>query len=226
MNVCALDTATARLGVAVSAEGRYAESVLDEGLHHTEHLTAELDRLLDRSGLEAAALDLIVCVRGPGSFTGLRIGMAVAKGLSFGGGTPLVSIPSLDLYAHGRAYFPGTVLPVIDARKKRVYSALYYNGSRSGSVMDCTPEELFRALPAGRTLLTGPYAEVLSTLPPFHQTGDSDDCELNVDPSAADSRLNTLLKLGIERLNNEGPDHEARGPLYVRRSEAEEDRRS
>ena len=219
MNICAVDTSTARLGIALALEGSYRESLLDEGLHHTEHLTAEMERLLRRSEAAAGDIDLFVCVRGPGSFTGLRIGMAAVKGLAFGNGKPLVSVPSLDLYAYGREYFPGTVLPVIDARKKRVYAALYRDGERVSDISDCTPQELHALLPNERVLVTGPYAPQMLSLEPFAAEG-----RLVLDRSALDSRLHSLVELGRRRLKREGPDEEARGPLYIRRSEAEEAR--
>jgi tRNA threonylcarbamoyladenosine biosynthesis protein TsaB len=224
MNICAFNTATARLGIAVSAGNRYAELVLEEGLHHTEHLTAEASALLARFGIAAGELDCIVCVRGPGSFTGLRIGMSAAKGLSFGSGAPLVSVPSLELYAHGKAWYPGAVLPVIDARKQRVYAAIYREGGLSSPLYDLSPEELLERLPAGRILLTGPFAAELLATPPFAEAMRWEALGLELDPAARDSRMHSLIELGAARLERRGPDAAERGPLYLRRSEAEEAR--
>jgi tRNA threonylcarbamoyladenosine biosynthesis protein TsaB len=225
MKVCALDTSTARLGVSVSGEDVNAESLLEAGLHHTEHLAGEIERLLARTGLAVESLDLIVCVRGPGSFTGLRIGMALAKGLSFGRGIPLVSVPALDLYAYGREWYPGTVLPVIDARKKRVYAAFFKDGRQYSGIMDCTPRELYDWLPNDRILLTGPHARALFSVPPLDTyTDGAGNVRIDLDRSAADSRLRSLIELGVTFFHRSGPDEITRGPLYVRRSEAEEAR--
>ena len=87
-------------------------------------------------------LDLIVCSKGPGSFTGLRIGMSTAKGLSMGSGVPLVTIGTMEMMAYGLDFFDGIVVPVIDARKKRYYTAFFNNKQRITENFDLTPFEI------------------------------------------------------------------------------------
>ena len=101
-----------------------------------------LDSFLGRESISAADLDLIVCTRGPGSFTGLRIAMATAKGLSLGSSTPMVSIQTLDMLAYGLEYFNGVVVPIIDARKKRFYTAIYQGSKKQSDNLDLSPEDI------------------------------------------------------------------------------------
>jgi tRNA A37 threonylcarbamoyladenosine modification protein TsaB len=110
-------------------------------------------------------------------------------------------------------------MPVIDARKERVYASFYHGGERSGDMMDVNPRELYELLPAERVLATGPFARQLLDLPPF--AGSS---HLELDASSRNSPLHALVELGVRQLEGSGADAEARGPLYIRRSEAEESR--
>lgn len=165
MNILALDTAAAVLSAALSTEAGVWYFEADCGLRHGELLMGAVDRLLDGAGIESADLDLAACMKGPGSFTGLRIAFAAVKGLSLSLGIPMVSVPTLDCMAAPWDSWPGIVLPVMDAKKGRFYAALYRGGQRLGAYMDAPPEELIAALGAagpgeGPALLTGPAARL------------------------------------------------------------------
>ena len=122
MKLLALDTATLVASVAVARDGvvvaRDARVTT-----HSERLLALVDEVLREAGLAPADLDTIVCGAGPGSFTGLRIGMATAKGLCFALGRPLLTVSSLAALAMEGA--PGRVLALLDAKKHEVYAGLY-----------------------------------------------------------------------------------------------------
>lgn len=220
MNVLAFDTSGSRLGVAVeSARGR-SVVLREAGLKHGEMLAPQIESELAASGLSAADLDLVVCARGPGSFTGLRIGMATAKGLSAGLGIPVVSIPVPDFLCRP---FVNTGLPVLsvqDARKGRFYGALFYGGERLLDYFDSDLPgilaQLDRLLSSGQqVLLTGPDTELfLQRLP------DTPGRSLLSIPADRGAVLD-LLDLGRERLASTGADAPGQGPLYLRPSEAE-----
>lgn len=130
MRRIALDTRGPVLGIA-AARGdeilRFRE--LPPGFRHIENLTPALEELLCELEWTAPSLDALVVAAGPGSFTGLRVGMAAAKGLSLASGAPLVSVDSLEALATSEALadpsFRGLVVPVIDARKARLYGAIF-----------------------------------------------------------------------------------------------------
>ena len=105
-------------------------AVLAEGVHresrsHTASLPLLVERVLGDAGLALEDVEGIAVSIGPGSFTGLRIGLALAKGLAFAGGLPLVGVPTLEALAWVVDAAPGTsVCAALDARKREVYGAV------------------------------------------------------------------------------------------------------
>jgi tRNA threonylcarbamoyladenosine biosynthesis protein TsaB len=181
------------------------------GLHHSPALIPLADRLLHDLDMTVQDLELVVCSTGPGSFTGIRIGIATAQGIGHGRGIPVVGVSSLD--ALGRAWeaWEGDVFPVVDARRGNIYTALYRGGSRQGEYCDLSPADLARLLAGAQSpLLAGADAPRIHELlgrPPV-RVGDT------VDPRA-------LLRLGIQMYTTRGADAASLRPLYLRKSEAE-----
>lgn len=219
MNIVAVDSATDLLSVGLRCSGGYFETLIAAGLRHSEYLLPAIDGLVGLAGTERR-FDLVVCMRGPGSFTGLRIGMATAKGLAEGSRCPVVAVPTIDVLANGLEYFPGIVVPVIDARKRRVYAAMFESGRRISDDLDLTPAALVARLPTGSSVLfTGPGAHLLAFAIESH--GD-----WRIDPRAASSHASSLLSLGERRYREQGGDPIDLGPVYLRDSEAEIGRKS
>jgi tRNA threonylcarbamoyladenosine biosynthesis protein TsaB len=125
----ALDSATERLAVAVVAGDRQWCAEEEGGARASQRVLPLAFELLARAGLEAAALDAVAFGRGPGAFTGLRTACAVAQGLAFGLGRPVLAIDSLALVAEdARAQQPAALHAVwvaMDARMDEVYAACY-----------------------------------------------------------------------------------------------------
>lgn len=170
-------------------------------------------------GLAAADLQLIVCSTGPGSFTGIRIGLATAKGIAFGLSCPLIGVSSLDAFALPYSSFTGDLYPVIDARKGKIYTALYRGGERRSDYLDVTPAELRERL-AGvseRVLFAGPDAGAIRTLL------CTDENPVFVDRISAVSYSDplALLDAGELAFARVGADPGEPVPLYLRKSEAE-----
>ena len=94
---------------------------------HSEILLPMIDQLFSFTGMDISNVDYIACTNGPGSFTGLRIGAATAKGLSRGIGKPVIAVPTLDAMAYNIVISePGfLIVPLMDARRSQVYTALY-----------------------------------------------------------------------------------------------------
>jgi tRNA threonylcarbamoyladenosine biosynthesis protein TsaB len=129
-----------------------------------------IDMLLRRADLKAEDLNGIVCMGGPGSFTGLRIGFSLAKGLAYALGIPFAAIPTLDCMAWPFSAVPGIVAPVLDAKKGAFFCALYRDGKRLCPDMDITPREIAAVISAHpspensgakQTTLIGPGAPLL-----------------------------------------------------------------
>ena len=212
MNVLVIDTSTEIFGLGLlTVDGRWYETVRKAGLKHAEIVMVAVDDTLRAAGLSPGDLELVVCSRGPGSFTGLRIGMATAKGIAAGAGIPVVSVPSLDAMAYRYRWFAGTVMPVIDARKKHVYTGLFSNGVCTSGHLDISVAEALRLIPDTLPLLiTGPGASMLEA----RQEGAAYTCE----PGGWNYEYTIL---GIEKLERVGPDASDAGPEYLRKSDAE-----
>lgn len=124
VNILAIETATTGCAIALRvASGEEFEVMLDDERRHTESLTPGIRDLFAWVGLTAKDLDRVVVDRGPGLYTGLRVGLATAIGLSLGASAELVSVTSLELLAHGayRSGIRGTFVSAVDARRGELF---------------------------------------------------------------------------------------------------------
>lgn len=125
MNLLAVDTAGKTAAVAVMAQDRLLyEAQLNNGLTHSETLLPMIDTALRCAGLGMEQLDLLAVTNGPGSFTGLRIGLSVVKGLAQPRQLPCVGVSTLAALAYG-CTGEGTVIGALDARRGQVYWAAF-----------------------------------------------------------------------------------------------------
>ena len=129
MYVLGIDTSTMTGGVALLRDDELVgESVLNIRTTHSERLLPSLEGLLGQGGLDVKQLGLLSVVTGPGSFTGLRIGVATAKGLSYALGIPTVGVTTLEAYGWQFRFFPGVVLALVDARRENVFWQAFREG--------------------------------------------------------------------------------------------------
>lgn len=216
MNVLAIDASTELLSVCLTTSGGRAEALLDRGLTHAESIMDLIEFCVSRARIAKADLDLIACAEGPGSFTGLRIGMSTAKGIAAGLGKPWVAVPTLDALAWGLDDFPGAVVPVIDARKGRYYAAVYVRGQRQGDWLDIPLEGLAAELDRHADILvTGPDAGQLESLA-------TERSGIRIDPRARSGAAWGMASLAADIFAERGAFPDSAGPLYLRPSEAEE----
>ncbi|MBI4323378.1 MAG: tRNA (adenosine(37)-N6)-threonylcarbamoyltransferase complex dimerization subunit type 1 TsaB [Candidatus Omnitrophica bacterium] len=126
MRVLAIETSTDQLGVALVDEQRVLASyeLLAERPHAVE-LPQAVTRVLQAGGCTLEQLEGVAVDIGPGSFTGLRIGVAFVKALVFRTKTPVIGVPSLDVLAANIPMAPHRVCPILDAKQRKVYAALY-----------------------------------------------------------------------------------------------------
>jgi tRNA threonylcarbamoyladenosine biosynthesis protein TsaB len=131
MIILGIETATAVCGVAVVRDGHVeSEQIVESPQVHSEKLVPLIEQVVRESGIRPSDLDAIAVSIGPGSFTGLRIGLSVAKGLCFALGKPVVPVPTLEALAHRVAngspeFLGGYILPLLDARRGDCYASLY-----------------------------------------------------------------------------------------------------
>lgn len=148
MKILSVDAAGKSLSVAVVEDGRVlAFGGLNVGLTHSQRLLPLLQNMLDGAALELSSLDMIAVTNGPGSFTGLRIGLATAKGLAETLQIPLLPVCTLDAQAYNARNMGSLICPVLDARRNEVYTALYGSlGAQMWSPMAVAPAELAKRL--------------------------------------------------------------------------------
>ncbi len=216
MKVLAIDAATDILSVAVLTESGLSEASMDLGLRHAESLMGLVDACMGGAGLARSELGLVACSRGPGSFTGLRIGMAASKGIAAGLGIPWISVPTIDALAWGYDWFDGAVAPIVDGKKGRVYSAIYVRGSRATDWLDVPLAKLAALLDTyPEALVTGPDAELFRGLA-------AERSGFRVDERGRFPAGSAIARLGLESFLRAGPGSPDEGPLYLRPVEAEE----
>lgn len=126
MKVLSVDSASKVATCAILDENNLiAEYTINNKLEHSTLIMDMIDKLLKDSNLDISDIDAFVVSKGPGSFTGLRIGMATIKGLSLGSNKPYVSVSSLDSLAYSLVNFNGIICPIMDALRENVYTCLY-----------------------------------------------------------------------------------------------------
>ncbi|MCG6538214.1 MAG: tRNA (adenosine(37)-N6)-threonylcarbamoyltransferase complex dimerization subunit type 1 TsaB, partial [Syntrophales bacterium LBB04] len=130
MLTLAIECATKTVGLALLHDDDvHAEMYLRLGRHHAEVLLPALEQLFLLTGFTPASVDLFVCTLGPGSFTGLRIGVSTVKGLALATGKPIGGVSTLEALAMNAFPSPNLICPMLDARKNQVYAGLYRMGS-------------------------------------------------------------------------------------------------
>lgn len=130
MRILAIDTSGPVAGCAVMVDGRVVHSIsLNHGLTHSESIMPAVEDAMQGSGLTCADIDVFAAVAGPGSFTGVRIGVCAAKGFAHAVGKPCVAIHALEALAMNFCGFDGVVCPILDARRSQVYCAQFDVGS-------------------------------------------------------------------------------------------------
>jgi tRNA threonylcarbamoyladenosine biosynthesis protein TsaB len=122
LNLLAIDTACYTISIAVSSECGIFYAETEAGLRHSEIVMDIIDNQMKKASLAPSGLDGVVCMGGPGSFTGLRIGYSIAKGLALSLSVPFAAVPTLDCMA---SRHNGLVLSVIEARKKSWFFSVY-----------------------------------------------------------------------------------------------------
>jgi tRNA threonylcarbamoyladenosine biosynthesis protein TsaB len=221
MKLLAVESATLSGGAAILDGDRLlGEITLNIAITHSERLLAAVDRLLADCGLAPADLEGLAVSVGPGSFTGLRVGLATVKGLAMALDLPIAPVPTLDALAARLPFADAPVCPILDARKNEVYLSLYrWRGDRMCREREylALPPELAVAELTAPVILLGDGIEACR--PWLDGQGDG----IRIAPAA--QRLPaaaTVAELGHAVLAaGDGVGAEALVPLYLRPSEAE-----
>lgn len=224
MKILSIDSATAAATCAIlNDDNVLGEITFNYKKQHSLVLMPMIDELFNNTGMSISDIDAFVASKGPGSFTGLRIGLSTIKGLSQGTGKPFVTVSTLDSLAYNLAYTDGIICPILDALRDNVYTALYtfnnYELKRITDYMNISIDELITMLKEKNCSIsfvgdgTAKFKEkLISHLPnigfaPAH---------LNLAKASSLGELGLkLLSKGIE------DDIYASVPIYLRKPQAE-----
>jgi tRNA threonylcarbamoyladenosine biosynthesis protein TsaB len=228
--ILAMDTATPVLSAALTAGDRRWYRETDAGLGHSELLLNMVDGLLKDAGIGPEDLEAVACMKGPGSFTGLRIGFSAAKGMALALGIPLIPCPTLDCMAYPWSPWPALVLPVLDAKKGRFFTALYAGERRVSEEMDADVETIARLIysageGAETVLITGPDAPLFLSRCKEDEAGGQGrpfTDRLRLDPLCRRGRGLELAVVAKKRIiMNTGENGVLSSPEYLRQSDAD-----
>jgi tRNA threonylcarbamoyladenosine biosynthesis protein TsaB len=222
MLVLAIDTSGDICTVAlVDDKGLVSQSVFRHKMDLLMRLAPNIEWVLQDAGLSMEKLDAVAVSLGPGSFTGLRIGVTTAKSLAYASGKPIIGIPTLDIMAEGVvAQTDEVIAPLLVARPGEVYDALYRQNMRPEKLMPDSSHpidelmEKILGLKASRTIFCGPGAR--ANRPAIE---DYFGYQAVFAPTWADYPRGEIMgKLAIERLAaGQTDDVLSIVPLYVRR---------
>lgn len=223
MRVLSIDTATEAASCAILEDNKLlGEISFNFGRQHSVILMPMIDKLLSSLHMDIDSIDGFVASKGPGSFTGLRIGMSTIKGLSFGANKPFISVSTLDALAYNLAYSKGLICPILDALRNNVYTAFYtFDGEelkRISDYMVISIDELISKVKNEQSIYfigdgTVKFKELLKSSIPNAYFAPA---HLNLARAAALGELGLkLLKSGIEE------DLNTSTPIYLRKSQAE-----
>lgn len=125
-----IETATKNCSVALAKDGKtvLCKEIAEEGYSHAERLHVFIEEIIREAGIQLKDLAAVAVSQGPGSYTGLRIGVSAAKGLCYALNIPLIAVDTLQALASKAKVADGLIVPMIDARRMEVYSAVFSAG--------------------------------------------------------------------------------------------------
>jgi len=223
VKILAVDTSTRTGSVALLEDDTIlAELQVSSSETHAKRLMPVIDATRELAGIGLEALDAFADTIGPGSFTGLRIGISAVKGLAFASGRPATGVSTLDALAHAFPWFPGLVCPLLDARKGEVYTALYRwtaRGTMEKVCPDCAvrPKEWLAGI-QDACLFVGDGAVA------YKETIEATLGQLaKIVPFYCNAlRASVVGVLGLEQIKKgQTADASALVPLYIRKPDAE-----
>lgn len=227
MKILAIDSSTAKATVALYVDGGIAKKIeITDSKTHSETLVPMIQQVLKNAGVTPADVDYYAASIGPGSFTGLRIGVVTVKSIAMAVNKPCVAVPTLDALAYNVHGFDGIVCPLIDARNDQVFTAIYEGGKLLSEYMAKSISELaddLRRLACDKAvLLVGDGAEKHVSYLTEQLTNVAISCGLApIEKRLADSASVAFVAASMIE---EGriADCDALAPEYLRKSSAEQ----
>ena len=227
MKVLALETSAKSVSVAVTEDGKVlASSYQNIGLTHSVTLMPLLDGMLKNAGLSLADMELLAVAAGPGSFTGLRIGVSALKGLAWAEDKPCCGVSTLEAMAQNARTFDGTVVCAMGARRSQVYNALFrWEG---GALLRLRPDRAIGLEELTEELLTDPSPKLVvgdgAQLCCDYLTAHGIPCRLAPENMRYQSAVGVALAAEDMARRGETVSSRELVPTYLRLSQAERER--
>lgn len=218
MNILALDCAVTRISLAVKTETKFISTTYDIGMRQSEILVPAIDEILKKADIAAADLNASTLTIGPGSFTGLRLGISALKAVELAYNVPVYGISSLEAYAFPYKNFGVPVLSCIDANKDKFYARITEGEKLLLKDDDYEIEKIAEAVKDLETIcICGPDAKKLSEkLQAIYNSKNF------LIPEVFSQTAEALIKITEELIEKKAePLKDFDGPVYLRASEAE-----
>lgn len=218
MNILVLDCAVTKLSIAVKTEDKFISQTYDIGMRQSEILVPTIDEILSKAGITAADLNYSALTIGPGSFTGLRLGISALKAIELAYNVPVYGISSLTIYSYAYKDLGLPILSCIDANKDKFYACLSDQNSLILEEGDYEVEEIISKLNGlSKVLVAGPDAQKLADI----IKENTNDIEVLTTKASA-MTTEALVAITEDKISKgEATLKDFDGPVYLRASEAE-----
>lgn len=218
MNILVLDCAVTKLSIAVKTEDKFISQTYDIGMRQSEILVPTIDEILSKAGITAADLNYSALTIGPGSFTGLRLGISALKAIELAYNVPVYGISSLTIYSYAYKDLGLPILACIDANKDKFYACLSDQNSLIIEEGDYEVEEIISKLNGlSKVLVAGPDAQKLADI----IKENKNDIEVLTTKASA-MTTEALVAITEDKISKgEATLKDFDGPVYLRASEAE-----
>ncbi|MCI7566114.1 MAG: tRNA (adenosine(37)-N6)-threonylcarbamoyltransferase complex dimerization subunit type 1 TsaB [Treponema sp.] len=218
MNILVLDCAVTKLSIAVKTEDKFISQTYDIGMRQSEILVPTIDEILSKAGITAADLNYSALTIGPGSFTGLRLGISALKAIELAYNVPVYGISSLTIYSYAYKDLGLPILACIDANKDKFYACLSDQNSLILEEGDYEVEEIISKLNGlSKVLLAGPDAQKLADI-----IKENKNYIEVLTTRASAMTTEALVAITEDKISKgEATLKDFDGPVYLRASEAE-----
>ncbi|MBQ9091139.1 MAG: tRNA (adenosine(37)-N6)-threonylcarbamoyltransferase complex dimerization subunit type 1 TsaB [Anaerotignum sp.] len=226
MKILGIDTTGQTASAALVEEDKLiAEFTLNYKLTHSQTIMPMIAEIMERSETDKASIDCIACAAGPGSFTGLRIGAATAKGFALALDKPLVAVPTLDALAYNMFETNKIICPIMDARRNQVYAAFYmWENGKMLRLTDHMAESIDRIIEIAE-ILEQDVIFLGDGVPVHREKLEQNPAFLFAPAHCNMQRASSVAALGMmmaeEGLAKPGDEFEL---IYLRKSQAERER--
>lgn len=225
MLILSVDSTATPASVCLYDDKVIAEYYVHTGLTHSQTLTAMIDSVLKVTGTDPASIDCYAVNSGPGSFTGVRIGVSAVKGMAYATAKPCVAVSTLESMAYNLLYCDAIICACMDARRQQIYNALFrVHGGRSERLCEDRAigiAELTEELKSydERIILVGDGAQLV------FQSGSEINCLLLAPENLRYQRASSTAMIAAQKIDRgESVSAAVLMPSYLRLSQAERER--